>query len=98
MRPWCWLTPYGFARSLSDVIKAAARRRRRSRQERPAQATHASEERTHGGFITPSNGEVTTSRFAHAPPGVLPPVWSGSSQNDCEGKGQESFEQSFGGE
>jgi hypothetical protein len=30
MRPWYWLTPYGFATSLGDAIRAAARRRRRS--------------------------------------------------------------------
>jgi hypothetical protein len=26
MLPWYWLTPYGFARSVGDVIRAAARR------------------------------------------------------------------------
>jgi hypothetical protein len=41
MHPWYRLTPYGFANSLGDVIRAAARLWRQSREERSAQATHA---------------------------------------------------------
>lgn len=98
MHPWYWLTPYGFATSLGDAIRAAARRRRQSCEERSAQATHGSEERTHRGFIALTNGEVTSSTFAHAPQGVLPPVRPGGWQNDCDGEGPESLEQCFGGE
>ena len=39
MYPWYWLTPYGFATSLGDVIRAATRRWRQSSAERSAQAT-----------------------------------------------------------
>ena len=98
MRPWYWLTPYGFATSLGDTIRAAARLRRQAREERSAQATHGSEERTHGGFITLTNAEVTTSTFARAPQDVLPPVRPGGSQNDRDGTGLESLEQRLGGE
>jgi hypothetical protein len=66
---------------------------RRSRTNNPG-----SEQRTHGGPIAPTNVEVTTSTFVHAPHGVLPPTRPGGSQNDCDGKGLESLEQCFGGE
>jgi hypothetical protein len=64
----------------------------------PLKNNPGSEERTHGRFIALTNSEVTTSTFAHAPQGVLPPTRPDGSQNDCDGKGLESLEQCFGGE
>jgi hypothetical protein len=64
----------------------------------PLKNNPGSEERTHGGFIALTDGEFSTSTFAHAPQGVLPPARPGGSQNDCDGKGLESLEQCFGGE
>ena len=41
-------------------------------------------------------GEFTTSTFLHAPDGVLPPVRSGGSQDNCDGKGLDSIEECLG--
>jgi hypothetical protein len=56
------------------------------------------EDKIHGGFIALTDGVNSTSTFAHAPEGVLPPVREGGPQNNCDGKGLESLEQCFGGE
>ena len=55
------------------------------------------EDKIHGGFIALTDGENSTSTFAHAPEGVLPPVREGGSQQNCDGKGLESIEACFGG-
>ncbi len=59
----------------------------------PLKNNPGSEERTHGGFIALTDGEVTTSTFAQAPQGVLSPVRPDGSQNDCDGKGLDPLEQ-----
>ena len=51
-----------------------------------------------GGFIALTDGNITTSTFAHPPQGVLPPVREGGPQHNCDGKGLDSLEECFGGE
>jgi hypothetical protein len=64
---------------------------------RPLKSNPGTEERPHGGFVTLTDGESTTSTFLHAPEGVLPPVREGGPQDNCDGKGLDSIEECFGG-
>jgi hypothetical protein len=62
----------------------------------PLKPNPGTEEQTHGGFIELTDGEFSTSTFAHAPDGVLPPVREGGPQHNCDGKGLDSLEECFG--
>jgi hypothetical protein len=65
----------------------------------PLKKNPGTEEKPHGGFVALTDGEnFSTSTFAHAPDGVLPPVREGGPQANCDGKGLESLEACFGGE
>jgi hypothetical protein len=63
----------------------------------PLKNNPGTEDQTHGGFIALTDGEnFSTSTFAHAPEGVLPPVREGGPQSNCDGKGLDSLEACFG--
>jgi hypothetical protein len=63
----------------------------------PLKPNPGTEEHPHGGFVALTGDGVSTSTFLHAPEGVLPPVRSGGPQDNCDGKGLDSFEECFGG-
>jgi hypothetical protein len=63
----------------------------------PLKKNPGTDERPHGAFIALEGDGVSTSTFAHAPGGVMPPVRPGGSQSNCDGKGLDSLEQCFGG-
>ena len=62
----------------------------------PLKPNPGTEDQLHGGFIALTDGEISTSTFAHAPQGVLPPVREGGPQHNCDGKGLDSLEVCFG--
>jgi hypothetical protein len=62
----------------------------------PLKSNPGTDEHPHGGFVTLTDGEVTTSTFLHAPQGVLPPVRPGGPQDNCDGKGLDSIGECFG--
>ena len=64
----------------------------------PLKKNPGTEDKVHGGFIALTDGTNSTSTFAHAPQGVLPPTREGGVQANCDGKGLESIEACFGGE
>jgi len=63
----------------------------------PLKKNPGTEDQVHGGFIALTDGTFSTSTFAHAPQGVLPPVREGGPQANCDGKGLDSLEVCFGG-
>jgi hypothetical protein len=64
----------------------------------PTKNNPGTEQQSHGGFITLTDGaQFTTSTFVHAPQGVLPPARPGGSQANCDGKGLDSLEACFSG-
>jgi hypothetical protein len=63
----------------------------------PLKNNPGTEDQIHGAFIVLTDGEFTTSTFAHPPQGVLPPARDGGSQHNCDGKGLDSLDVCFGG-
>lgn len=61
----------------------------------PLKRNPGDDDKTHGGFVTLTDGQDTVSTFVHAPQGVLPPVRDGGPQDNCDGKGLESIEECF---
>jgi hypothetical protein len=63
----------------------------------PLKNNPGTDDKVHGGFIALTDGTNSTSTFAHAPDGVLPPTREGGVQDNCDGKGLDSIEACFGG-